>query len=242
MDRGNRLFFDQNFDRFLTSIFGRFGVVLGCQVGVILGPFGGQDRPRSVQNASWKPINMKIVNFAPVLRFPLPERCCWPQDGLQNAPRSAQDGSKRLLKSNFFALENRLKFGLVLGSDFGRFWLPNPSQKTLGDAPPFCILKAFVFQVVLCIASRWRKSRPRGSKTPPRAPQEAPRGPQERPRRLQQSLKRPQEPVKRAISPPKSSQEPPKTPTRLFRSTWPGSRFRKIQKIEIMAPKGIDHA
>ena len=52
----------------------------------------------------------------------LPERNFGPQDGLQNAPRSAQDGSKRLLKSNFFALENRLKFGLVLGPilvDFG---------------------------------------------------------------------------------------------------------------------------
>ena len=58
-----RIKFDQNFDRFLTSIFGRFGVVLGCQVGVILGTFGGQDRPRSVQNASWKPINIKNVIF-----------------------------------------------------------------------------------------------------------------------------------------------------------------------------------
>ena len=102
--------FDQNFDRFLTSIFARFGVVLGRQVGVILGPLGGQDRPRSVQNASWKPIFIKNVNVALVLRNPIPERYLGPQDGFQNAPRSAQDGSKRLSKRNFFALENRLKF------------------------------------------------------------------------------------------------------------------------------------
>ena len=38
-----RLVVDQIFDHFLTSIFGRFGVVLGCHLGVILGTFGGQD-------------------------------------------------------------------------------------------------------------------------------------------------------------------------------------------------------
>ena len=52
----------------------------------------------------------------------------------------------------------------------------------------------------------------------------------------------PKEPVKRAQNPPKSSQEPPKTPTRLFRSTWLGSHFRKIQIIQSMAPKVIDEA
>ena len=41
MDRLNRLFFDQNFDHFLTSIFGRFRVVLGRHLGVIFGSFGG---------------------------------------------------------------------------------------------------------------------------------------------------------------------------------------------------------
>ena len=43
---------DQNFDHFLTSIFGRFGVVLGRHLGVIFGTFGGQVRPSSAQNAS----------------------------------------------------------------------------------------------------------------------------------------------------------------------------------------------
>ena len=132
MDHRDCLFFDQNFDHFLDSICGRFGVVLGRHVGVILGPFGGQDRPRSVQNASCKLINIKNVKIHQTLRLPIPQRFLRPQDGLQNASRSAQDGSKRLLKRNFFALENRLKFGLGLGPilvDFGRpkrpeiFWL-----------------------------------------------------------------------------------------------------------------------
>ena len=50
--RTGRLEIDQNFDHFLDSIFGRFGVVLGRQVGVIFGTFGAQDAPSSVQNAS----------------------------------------------------------------------------------------------------------------------------------------------------------------------------------------------
>ena len=104
---------DQNFDHFLDSIFDRFWVVLGRQVGVIFGTFGAQDAPSSVQNASWKRNNIKNVNFHPVLRFPIPERSWGAQDDPQNAPRSAQDGPKRLLKSNFFALENHLHFGLV---------------------------------------------------------------------------------------------------------------------------------
>ena len=79
---GGRLEIDQNFDHFLDSIFDRFWVVLGRQVGVIFGLFGGQVRPSSVQNASCKLINIKNVNFAPVLRNPIPERDFGPQDGL----------------------------------------------------------------------------------------------------------------------------------------------------------------
>ena len=113
MDRSGRLVFDQNFDRFLTSIFDRFWVVLGCQVGVIFGTFGSQVGPSSVQNASGKLIDIENVNFHQTLRLPIPQRFLEPQDASQNAPRSAQDGSKRLLESIFFALENRLKFELV---------------------------------------------------------------------------------------------------------------------------------
>jgi hypothetical protein len=54
-----RLEIDQNFDHFLESIFARFGVVLGRQVGVILAPRppqeaprGSQERPRGLQEAA----------------------------------------------------------------------------------------------------------------------------------------------------------------------------------------------
>ena len=105
-----RLFCDQNFDQFLTSIFYRFWAVLGCHLGVIFGTFGGQVAPSSVQNASWKLINVKNVNFQQILGIPIPERYFRAQDGLRNAPSSAQDGSKRLLESNFLAFENPFKF------------------------------------------------------------------------------------------------------------------------------------
>ena len=108
------------------------------------------------------------------------------------------------------------------GSDFGRFWAPKSLPKNLGHAPPFCILKAFVFHVMLCIFPRGPKSRPRGPKTPPRAPQDAPRGPQEHPRRLQESIKRPQEPVKRG-------QDPPRNPKRLQKT----KKTLKISEIDI---------
>ena len=123
-----RLVCNQNLDHFLTSIFGRFGVVLGRQVGVILGPFGGQDRPRSVQNASCKLINIKNVKIHQTLRLPIPQRFWESQDGLQNAPRSGQGYSERRLKSNFFAFENRLNFCFVLDAILVDFGLPNPLQ------------------------------------------------------------------------------------------------------------------
>ena len=126
----SRLESDQNFDHFLDSIFDRFGVVLGRQVGLIFGTFGGQDRASSLQNASCKLINIKNVNFHQILRPLVPERKLGAQDGLQNASRSAPDGSKRFLKSIFFALENCSKFGLVLGPILVDFGLPIGGQKT----------------------------------------------------------------------------------------------------------------
>ena len=89
---------------------------------------------------------------------------------------------------------------------------------------------------------RGPKRRPRGPRKPSGAPQEAPRGLQERSRRLQQGLKRSQEPVQRAQNPPKRCQELPKTRTRLFRSTWAGSRFRKNEKIASIRPQGFSEA
>ena len=92
------------------AIFDRCLVVLGRHLGVIFGTFGGQVGPRSVQNASWKLIFVKNVKIHQILRPLIPERKLGPQDGLQNAPRSAQDGSKTVLESNLFGLEIRLKF------------------------------------------------------------------------------------------------------------------------------------
>ena len=192
MDRKIRLVVDQNFDHFLTSFFGRFGAVLGVHLGVIFGTFGGQDRPRSVQNTSWKLIFIKNVNFHQTLRLLIPQRFLEPQDGSQNAPRSAQDGSKSLLESNFFGLENRLKFGRVLDAILVDFGSPNgaPSGRSTRRLGVWKL--TFLGHVILVgfgWALRRPKRRPRAPKTPPRAPQEAPRGRQERPRRLQEGLK-----------------------------------------------------
>ena len=102
MAHNDLLFCDQNFDHFLVSIFARFGLVLGSQLGVIFGTFGAQDRPSSVLNAFCKPINMKNVKIHEILRLLIPERHFGTQDGSQNVPRSAQDGSKRFLKISIF--------------------------------------------------------------------------------------------------------------------------------------------
>jgi hypothetical protein len=169
----------------LVSIFHRFGVVWGRQVGVIFGNFGDQVRPRSVQNASWKLINIKNVNFAPVLRFPIAERSWGAQGGVQNAPRSAQDGSKRLLKRNFFALENRLKFGLVLGPILVDFGLPKCPH--LGSVRLRCGVWKLTFFWHVIVVTFWSplrrpKRRQRGPKTSPRRPKRRPRGPKTPPR------------------------------------------------------------
>ena len=72
------------------------------------------------------------MNVHEILRPLVPERKFGSQDDLQNAPRSAQDVPKRVLKSNFFALENRLKIGLVLDVVFDRFWLPKTPPSGCG--------------------------------------------------------------------------------------------------------------
>ena len=107
-----RLVVDQNFVfrkclaciRFrknLGSLWGR----LGAKLGSFLALLAGQDGPSSVQNASWKLIDIKNVNFHQTLCLPIPQRFLEPQDASLNAPRSAQDGSKRLLKSIFLLLK-----------------------------------------------------------------------------------------------------------------------------------------
>ena len=204
----------------MDSIFGRFWACALRPCGVIFGLFGGQDGPSSVKNASWKLINIKNVNFHQILRLPIPERFLGPQDGLQNAPRSAQDGSKRLLKRNFFGLENRLKFGLVLGPILVDFGSSLGAPKIRMRGPMWGSKSVFFGMLFLCCFGspsrrpkrrprgpktppRGSRRRPRGSQTPPKSVQEAPRGRQERPRRPQEEPKRPQEPVKRAQDPPR---------------------------------------
>ena len=174
MDHKVHVFVDQNFDHFLDSIFGRFGVVLGRHVGVILEPFGGQDRPRSVQNASCKLINIKNVKIHQTLRLPIPQRFLRPQDGAQNAPRSAQDGSKRVLKGNFFALENRLKFGRVLGAILVDFGAQNGAQKPDGVMQNrfFWGSKMLFIFVLFWVASKTAQEGPKGAQDTPGSPPE----------------------------------------------------------------------
>ena len=76
----------------------------------------------------------------------------------------------------------------------------------------------------------------------PRGSQEALRPPQERPKRLQEAPKSAPGGSKRASRDPKRCQELPKTPTKLFRSTWSGSRFRKNKKNESIRPQGFSEA
>ena len=170
------------------------------------------------------------MNFHQILCPLIPERILGSQDALQNAPRSVQDGSKRLLKSIFFALENRSEFCLVLGSiliDFGaqngpkKLWVQDFFGYFLGfkNALCFCLVLGRLQD-----GPRGSKRRPRGPRKPSGVPQEAPRGSQERSRRLQEDLKSPQEPVQRVQNPPKRCQELPKTPTKLFSEKWKNSK------------------
>ena len=91
-----RFFSHQNFDHFLASFLDRFLVVLGCHLGVIFGTFGCLDRPSSVQNASWKPINIKNVIVhqtharvyrSAILEPKMPPKM--PQDRPKTAPRGS---------------------------------------------------------------------------------------------------------------------------------------------------------
>ena len=120
---------------------------------------------------------------------------------LKMGPRSAQEGPKRLLKSHFFALKNRLKICPVLGPILGDFGALLGVQK-LSWWCHLRVWKLIFFGHVIFIAFgsplRWPKRLPRGPQTPPRAPKEAPTGRQERPRRPQEGLRRPQEAAKKA--------------------------------------------
>ena len=168
---------------------------LGLQVGVIFGPFGGQVRPSCVQNASWKLINIKNVNFHETLRLPIPQRFLEPQDGAQNGPRRPQEA----LEDDFLALGNGLKICVVLGVDFGRFWAPKWHPKTQVDSLFGGLEVDLFWHVVFMLfwtASKTTQEAPKRpqepSKRPQNPPKSAPRGskrPQEHPRRPQRCAK-----------------------------------------------------
>jgi hypothetical protein len=96
---------DQNFARFLTSIFRRFWVVLGCQVGVISGIFGGQDGlPRAMftKNVIFEKTSA-MLHGSTILEVGAP----------QDRPKTAPRGS---WKAFFSFLKIVLSFVL--------FWMP----------------------------------------------------------------------------------------------------------------------
>ena len=108
----------------------------------------------------------KNVNFHQTLRLPIPQRYLEPQDGLQNVPRSAQDGPKRLLKTNFFALEHRLKFGIVLAPiliDLGSRLGSSEPKKPSPHCSESIISKNWLLLVPTCLHSPSQNS-PKGLK------------------------------------------------------------------------------
>ena len=157
-----RLEIDQNFDHFLTSIFGRFWVVLGRQVGVILGTFGGQDGTRSIQNTSWKPINVQNVishqTHARVYRSAILEPKMPPKMP-QDRPKTAPRGSWRA----FFSL---LKIVLNFDAFWGRFWsILAPKMEPKKCSPKifgglFCGSKMLFVFVLFWIASKTAQEGP----------------------------------------------------------------------------------
>ena len=135
------------------------------------------------------------------------------QDRLKMASRRSQDGPEEC----FFALENRLRFCIVLGSIFVPFWLP----KCL----PFGTLLALKINQKVdpksdCLKGR-SKNAPRAPKTLPRRPPDPPGHPQVPPRRLPNPPR----------TPPDALTDPSGRPKMLFRTIWPNNLFRTNRKI-----------
>ena len=120
------------------------------------------------------------------------------QDGL----RSTQDGSKTVLKSDFFDVKNRLDFGFVLASILDRFWghLGGLWGTEIGH---FWHLFFDDFSVSF-------QERPRAAQERPRAAQEPPKSAQERPKSAPRAAQERQETPGRAQDLPKSRPRPEK--------------------------------
>jgi hypothetical protein len=138
------------------------------------------------------------------------------QDRPKTAPRRSQDD----LEGYFFALENRLRFLIILGSILAPFWLP----KCL----PLGTLLALQIDQKNdpksdCLQGR-SKIAPRAPKTLPRRPPEPPGMPQDSPRGLP-------DPPRTPSGCPKKLPGSPRTTQNVFRSSWPNNLFRKNRKI-----------
>ena len=124
---------------------------------------------------------MKNVDFAPVLVFPIRKLFFGSQDGLQNALRSSQEGSKRVLRSIFF--RHRFDFGPILVP----FWLPLGSLLGAQNDPkidPKIYQKSSCCKMASKTAPRPPKGLPRCSPDSPRPPQDPPRPSQNAPESL----------------------------------------------------------
>ena len=169
-------------------------------------PFGRPSSAKFGPKPFLKACQHQKRDFSPNTRPRVPERHIGAQDGLQNVPRSAQDSPKRLLKTKFFAVENRVMFCLVLAPilvDFGSrnaplwapFWRPKSIKK------PIKILTA------RNVDPRSPQDRPRPPQDPPKS---APRPPKTTPRPPKSSLRDPQDLPKCPQEPPSSPQDSPR--------------------------------
>jgi len=106
------------------------------------------------------------------------------QDRPKTVPRRFQDG----LEGYFFALENRVRFGIVLGLILAPFGLPKCLPLGTLFAPKTAPKNNKKIQ---CPKSRPKTTqfRPKTAQDRPKKLQEAPRGSQEAPKRLPRSSK-----------------------------------------------------
>ena len=124
---------------------------------------------------------MKNVNFAPVFVFPIRKCFFGPQDGLQNAQRSPQDGSKRVLRSNFFRHRFWLRFWSTFGPVLVPSWPPfgrpkRPQNRSKNRS------KIVLLQDGLQDRSKTAQEPPKTPPGPPRTPQDPPKTPPRTPR------------------------------------------------------------
>ncbi len=149
-------------------------VPLGSLLASHLGAFGRPNRVKFAPRYNLRPHLKKWVSrnhcntTAKINKMTQDES----QDRLKMPSRRSQDG----LEECFFALENRLRFCLVLGSILAPFWLP----KCFPFAPFWrskSIKKSIRNRTALKVAPRTLQERPRPSQDAPRSSPETLRTP-----------------------------------------------------------------